>query len=74
LPQSARGGPFDQEGTMKKLERTEDQKPGTVTYELDDGRHVTLEESAVQQYGVKQLLEWLDIELPATTEKKEGHS
>jgi hypothetical protein len=28
----------------------------------------------VQQYGVKQLLEWLDIELPATTEKKEGHS
>jgi hypothetical protein len=41
---------------------------------LDDGRYVTLEESAVQQYGVKQLLEWLDIELPATTEKKEGHS
>jgi hypothetical protein len=59
---------------MKKLERAEDQKPGTVTYELDDGRYVTLEESAVQQYGAKQLLKWLDIELPATAEKKEGHS
>ncbi|OJU26466.1 MAG: hypothetical protein BGN91_01555 [Nitrobacter sp. 62-13] len=59
---------------MKKLERTEDQKPGTVTYELDDGRYVTLEESAVQQYGVKQLLEWLDIERPGAAEKKKGHS
>lgn len=30
---------------MKRIERKEGQRSGTVTYQLDDGRYVTLDEN-----------------------------
>lgn len=57
-PEIASGS--DEDGEMKRIER-ENQKPGTVTYELDDGRYVTLEESAVVQFGADNLVEWLGL-------------
>jgi hypothetical protein len=33
---------------MKRIEREEDERRGTVTYQLDDGHFVTLEANAVQ--------------------------
>lgn len=50
---------------MKRIEREEDQRRGTVTYQLDDGRYVTLEANAVQQFGADTLIQWLGIESPA---------
>ena len=50
---------------MKRIEREEDQRRGTVTYQLDDGRYVTLEANAVQQFGADKLIEWLGLESPA---------
>jgi hypothetical protein len=50
---------------MKRIEREEDQRRGTVTYQLDDGRYVTLEANAVQQFGADTLIQWLGLESPA---------
>ena len=47
---------------MKRIEREEDQRRGTVTYQLDDGRYVTLEANAVQQFGADKLIQWLGLE------------
>ena len=47
---------------MKRIERKEDQRRGTVTYQLDDGRYVTLDENAVAQFGADNLIQWLGIE------------
>jgi hypothetical protein len=49
---------------MKRIEREEDERRGTVTYQLDDGRFVTLEANAVQQFGIDNLIQWLGIESP----------
>jgi hypothetical protein len=46
---------------MKRIEK-EDQRRGTVTYQLDDGRYVTLDENAVAQFGADNLIQWLGIE------------
>jgi hypothetical protein len=46
---------------MKRIER-KDQRPGTLTYQLDDGRYVTLDENAVAQFGADNLIQWLGIE------------
>lgn len=46
---------------MKRIEK-EDQRRGTITYQLDDGRYVTLDENAVAQFGADNLIQWLGIE------------
>ncbi|EAQ36235.1 hypothetical protein NB311A_01984 [Nitrobacter sp. Nb-311A] len=51
-----------QDGEMRKIERKEGQRRGTVTYQLDDGRYVTLDENAVAQFGAGNLIQWLGIE------------
>lgn len=51
-----------QDGEMKRIERKEGQRSGTVTYQLDDGRYVTLDENAVAQFGADNLIQWLGIE------------
>jgi hypothetical protein len=47
---------------MKRIDREEDERRGTVTYQLDDGRFVTLAESAVAQFGADNLIQWLGLE------------
>lgn len=41
---------------MRKIDSFEDQKRGVVTYELDDGRRLCLDERAVQQCGIEAIL------------------
>ena len=47
---------------MKRVETTEDRSRGTFTYQLDDGRYVTLDANAVALYGAENLVQWLGLE------------
>ena len=46
---------------MKRVETTQDRSRGTLTYQLDDGRYVTLDANAVGLYGAENLVQWLGL-------------
>ena len=47
---------------MKRVETTTDRSRGTLTYQLDDGRYVSLDANAVALYGAENLVQWLGLE------------
>jgi hypothetical protein len=47
---------------MKRVETTTDRSRGTITYQLDDGRYVSLDANAVALYGAENLVQWLGLE------------
>lgn len=49
---------------MRKIERIDDDMRGVVTYEIGDGRWITLDARAVREYGLKTILEAHGVELP----------
>jgi hypothetical protein len=51
---------------MKRIERLQDQFEGTITFDLEDGRFVTLDQRAVKRYGLREMLRaaGVDAELP----------
>lgn len=53
---------------VRRLDRLVDRMRGTVTYELGDGRYITLDAEYVATVGVKECLRREGIEMP--TERK----
>ena len=47
---------------MKRVETEHDRSRNTLTYQLDDGRYVSLDANAVALYGAENLVQWLGLE------------
>lgn len=46
---------------MKKLDSYEDDRKGVVTYEFENGQRVTLDKSAVREYGISEVLRGMGL-------------
>lgn len=44
---------------MKRVETEHDRRRNTLTYQLDDGRYVSLDANAVALYGAENPVQWL---------------
>ena len=47
---------------MKRLERLQDQMQGLITYELDNGRYLTVDSRLVNQHGLRKVFQIYGIE------------
>lgn len=52
---------------MRLIESYEDQMNGVVTYQLDDGRRIRVDERAAKEYGAARIIrESLGVDIPIT--------
>lgn len=49
---------------MRRIEDQSDVMRGTITYELDDGRYITVDARTVQRYGLREVLTAYGIKAP----------
>ena len=60
----------EKEAVIRRIDNTQDQFDGAVTYEFDDGRRIKLCARAVKEFGLREVLRHAGYEHEIPTERK----